>query len=168
MAGGPIPDNVNIRCDLKPGDIGSVVSLHGVLYAQEYGFDHTFEAYVAAGAAEFGQAFNPQKDRLWIAEVEGQTIGSIAIVGRSHLEAQLRWFLIHPHWRNLGLGRILLQKALEFCRQCRYGIISLWTVSDLAVATHLYKSFGFRKMEEKRGIVWGRMITEEQYVLHLS
>jgi len=168
MGGGPIPHNVNIRCDLKPGDLGSVVSIHGMLYAQEYGFDHTFEAYVAAGAAEFAQAFDPREDRLWIAEVAGQTIGSIAVVGRSESEAQLRWFLIHPNWRNLGLGRTLLQEALEFCRECGYKTICLWTVSNLTVATHLYKSVGFRKIEEKEGRVWGQMITEEQYVLHLS
>lgn len=163
-----IPDHVNVRCDLRPGDIGSVVSLHGVIYSREYGYDHTFEAYVAAGAAEFAQAFDPHKDRLWVAEAGGETIGSIAIVRRSDSEAQLRWFLIHPNWRGLGLGRILLQKALQFCRQCGYRAIFLWTVSYLTAATHLYKSASFKKTEEKTSKLWGHTIIEERYVLQLE
>jgi GNAT superfamily N-acetyltransferase len=163
-----IPDHVNVRCDLRPGDIGSVVSLHGVIYSREYGYDHTFEAYVAAGAAAFARAFSPHKDRLWIAEAGGQTIGSIAIVRRSESEAQLRWFLIHPNWRGLGLGRILLQRALQFCRECGYGVIFLWTISSLTVATHLYKSAGFKKTEEKASKVWGQTIIEERYDLQLE
>jgi len=163
-----IPDHVNVRCDLRPGDIGSVVSLHGVIYSREYGYDHTFEAYVAAGAAEFAQAFSPHQDRLWIAEAGGQTIGSIAIVRRSESEAQLRWFLIDPNWRGLGLGRILLQRALKFCRECGYRVIFLWTVSYLTVATHLYESAGFKKTEEKTSKLWGQTVIEERHVLQLE
>lgn len=162
-----ILENVNLRWDLRPGDIGSVISLHGILYAQEYGYDHTFEAYVAAGAAEFAQAFDPHKDRLWIAESGGQTIGSIAIVRRTTSEAQLRWFLVHPNFREIGLGRILLQKALQFCGECGYKIIFLWTVSNLTIATHLYESAGFKQTEEKTSKLWGQTITEERYVLQL-
>ncbi len=159
---------VKVRHDLRPGDIGSVVSLHGVLYSQEYGYDHTFEAYVAAGIAEFAHSFDPHQDRLWIAEAGGETIGSIAIVRRPESEAQLRWFLIRPNWRGLGLGRILLREALQFCRQCGYRDIYLWTVSYLTAATHLYKSAGFQKTEEKTSKLWGQTVTEERYVLQLE
>ncbi len=159
---------VKIRHDLRPGDMGSVVSLHGILYSREYGYDHTFEAYVAAGTAEFALSFDPQKDRLWIAEAEGKTVGSIAIVRRPESEAQLRWFLIHPDWRGIGLGRILLTEALQFCKECGYKAVFLWTVSYLAAATHLYKSAGFVKIEEKTSRLWGHTVTEERYVLHLG
>jgi len=164
----PFHDKVNLRWDLKPGDIGAVVSLHGALYAQEYGYDHTFEAYVAAGVAKFAQALNPTRDRLLIAEADGQIIGSIAIVQRSEIEAQLRWFLIHPHWRGLGLGRTLLQGALQFCQECGYHVVCLWTVSNLTVARHLYESAGFKKTEEKASQVWGQRIIEERYDLRLT
>jgi len=163
----PALDRVKVRHDLRPGDIGSVVSLHGILYAREYNYDHTFEAYVAAGIAEFALSFDPQKDRLWIAEAEREIIGSIAIVKRAESEAQLRWFLIHPNWRGLGLGRILLRKALQFCEQGGYKTVFLWTVSYLGAATHLYKSAGFEKTEEKTSKLWGHAVTEERYVLHL-
>ena len=123
---------------------------------------------MAAGAAEFARAFDAHTDRLWIAEADGQTIGSIAIVRRTASEAQLRWFLVHPNFRGIGLGRILLQKELHFCGECGYKIIFLWTVSNLTVATHLYESAGFKQTEEKTSKLWGQMITEERYVLHLG
>jgi N-acetylglutamate synthase-like GNAT family acetyltransferase len=164
----PTLDEVKVRHDLRPGDIGSVVSFHGILYSREYDYDHTFEAYVAAGTAEFAQSFDPHQDRLWIAEAGGETIGSIAIVRRPESEAQLRWFLIHPNWRGLGLGRILLREALQFCKQCRYKAVFLWTVSYLTAATHLYKSAGFEKTEEKTSRLWGHTVTEERYVLLLG
>jgi N-acetylglutamate synthase-like GNAT family acetyltransferase len=160
-------DQVKVRHDLRPGDIGSVVSLHGILYAREYNYDHTFEAYVAAGTAEFAQSFDPHWDRLWIAEAGGGAIGCIAIVRRPQSEAQLRWFLIHPNWRGLGLGRILLREALQFCEECAYRAVFLWTVSGLAAATHLYESAGFEKTEEKASKLWGHTVTEERYVLQL-
>ena len=163
-----ILDQVKVRHDLRPGDMGSVVSLHGVLYSQEYGYDHTFEAYVAAGTAEFALSFDPQKDRLWIAEAGRETIGSIAIVRRPESEAQLRWFLIHPNWRGIGLGRILLREALQFCKECGYNTVFLWTVNYLAAATHLYKSAGFIKTEEKTSRLWGHTVIEERYVLQLG
>jgi len=84
-----MPPDLTVRLGLHPGDMGAIIRLHGILYAQECGFDETFEAYVAAGLAEFVQAFDPQRDRVWISERAGQLIGSIAIVGRSEAKAQL-------------------------------------------------------------------------------
>ena len=162
-----IPKDVNLRFDLQPGDMGSVLYLHGLLYGQEYGFDHTFEAYVASGLAEFAQSFRPEKDRLWVAEAKGQTVGSICILGRSESAAQLRWFLVHPLMRNAGLGRALLDSALQFCKECRYETIFLWTLSHLNAATRLYQSVGFGKTEEKTHPIWGKILTEERYDLRL-
>ena len=156
-----------IRHNIKPGDIGYLTYLHGILYAKEYGYDQTFEAYVANGLAEFIQAFSPDKDRIWLAEINDQIIGSITIVGNSKLEAQLRWFLVHPDYRGLGLGRELIKKALLFCKEHKYKTIILWTASELNVARHLYKSVGFRKTEEKTHEIWGKKVTEERYDLHL-
>ena len=122
---------------------------------------------MAAGTVEFAQSFDPQKDRLWIAEAGGKAIGSIAIVRRPASEAQLRWFLIHPNWRGLGLGRILLREALQFCGECGYRAVFLWTVSGLAAATHLYESAGFEKNDEKTSKLWGHTVTEERYAFQL-
>lgn len=154
-----------IRHRIKPGDIGHLTSLHGILYAREYGYGETFEAYVAEGLAKFIQSFNPHKDRIWLAETNGQITGSIAIVGHSNVEAQLRWFLVHPDFRRLGLGKELLHEALHFCKEHKYKSIFLWTTSELSVAGHLYTSVGFRKTEEKTHAIWGKRVTEEKYQL---
>jgi N-acetylglutamate synthase-like GNAT family acetyltransferase len=156
-----------LRHDLKPGDIGYLTQLHGILYAREHEYDQTFEAYVASGLAEFVQTFQPDKDRIWLAEMNDQTIGSIAIVGRSRTEAQVRWLLVHPDCRGLGLGKELLKEAILFCKECKYRNVFLWTTSELIVARHLYSSAGFSKTEERSHQLWGKMVTEEKYDLHL-
>jgi len=166
-ASDPSSKRWKIRHHLKPGDIGYLTYLHGISYAKEYGYDPTFEAYVAHGLAEFVQSFSPDRDRIWMAETSGQIIGSIAIIGHSKLGAQLRWFLVHPDYRGLGLGRELAKEALLFCRGHGYKTIFLWTTSELSVARHLYTSIGFRKTEEQTHAIWGKEVTEERYDLHL-
>ena len=161
-----LPNGAKLRWDFRPGDMGAVVRLHGVLYHQEYGYDRTFEAYVAAGLAEFALSAHSDQSRLWLLEAKEMTAGSIAIVNRSLREAQLRWFLIHPDFRGTGLGRVLLDEALQFCRDQEYEKIYLWTLKHLLTATHLYTSAGFQKTEEKTHSLWGKWITEERYDLN--
>src|SRR4051812_35022320 len=100
---------VTLRTVLAPGDLGSVVSLHGILYAREFGFDATFEAYVAAPLAEFVRRDSP-RERLWMAERNGRLVGCVAVVVASPQTAQLRWFLVDPSARGEGLGKRLLQE----------------------------------------------------------
>jgi len=156
-----------LRHFLKPGDMGRLIHLHGILYAREYGYDHTFESYVARGLAEFAQLFNPARDRIWLAEINDQIIGSIAIVGHSKAEAQVRWFLVHPECRGLGLGKRLMKEALRFCKDHKYKIIFLWTTSELNAARCLYTRAGFSKTEERTHEMWGKRVTEERYELRL-
>lgn len=161
-----MPDGISLRTTLKPGDLGSIVHLHGVLYSREYGFDPTFEAYVAGPLAEFVRAARP-RERLWIAERDGRIIGCVAIVAASETTAQLRWFLVDPSARGVGLGKQLLHEAVQFCKECDYHTVILWTVSALTTAAHLYRSVGFRKVEEKPGRMWGADVIEEKYELQL-
>jgi N-acetylglutamate synthase-like GNAT family acetyltransferase len=157
-----------VRHDLRPGDLGKVIALHGELYAQEYGFDHRFEAYVAETMAEFGQLARPGLDRLWVAERDGRLVGSIAIIGREDGLAQLRWFLVRPDTRGSGLGRRLVDDSLAFCRAAGYRSVCLWTVNGLDAAAHLYRQAGFRKTETKPpGDLWGANLSEERYDLTL-
>ncbi len=156
-----------LRHDLRPGDLGMIVHLHGTIYAREYGFDPTFEAYVAGPLAEFVRT-RTERDRLWIAERGGRIIGCIAIVGVSEKEAQLRWYLVDPSARGLGLGKKLLHEAVTFCKRCGYESVFLWTVSALTAAASLYQSAGFKKVEEKPGTHWGVEVVEERYVLRLE
>jgi N-acetylglutamate synthase-like GNAT family acetyltransferase len=166
----PVADvnaDIVLRHDLRPGDVGSVVWLHGTVYAAEYGFDFTFEAYVAGPMADF-VVHRTERDRLWIAERDGRIVGCIAIIGVSDKEAQLRWYLVDPSTRGLGLGKRLLHEAIAFANKRGYGSIFLWTVSALTAAAHLYQEAGFRKVEEKPGRHWGTDVIEEKYILQLN
>lgn len=160
-------ETVTVRTELKPGDIGSIVRFHGITYAREYGFDYTFEAYVAAPLADFARS-NSRRERIWIAEQGDRLVGCVAIVEHSPRVAQLRWFLVDPSCRGAGLGKRLLNEAVAFCRSTGYDSIILWTVDALTVATHLYRSVGFRRVEEKPGRQWGVDVVEERYEMNLS
>ncbi len=160
-------EKIIIRSHWHPEDLRTIIDLHGILYAQEYGLDKSLAEYVAEACAQFAQSFHPQRDGLWLAEKEGKIIGSIGVVGQEKNVAQLRWFLVHPEWRGQGLGRALLQQALDFCRQVPYCLIYLWTFSELKVAAHLYKSVGFQVKERITHQIWGRLLTEEKYELNL-
>ncbi len=163
---GQLPPSVTIRNELRPGDLGYLIYLHGTLYAAECGWDHTFEAYAAGPLAEFARAPKP-RDRIWIVEHQGQVAGSIAIVETEKRQAQLRWFLLHPSLRGCGLGRFLLAEAVSFCRKSGYAKIHLWTTRNLTTAAHLYQSAGFELCEEITHPLWGQMVTEQRYELRL-
>lgn len=162
------PTSWEIRHELKPGDLGYLIYLHGSLYAKEYKFDQTFEAYVAHSLVEFVKSFNPYRDRIWLAESEGRIIGSVAIVRHTKVEAQLRWYLVHPDYRGLGLGKILIQEAVSFCKDRKYNSIFLWTTSEMTTAFHLYTEAGFKKKEVKSHNVWGKFVSEEKFELQID
>jgi GNAT superfamily N-acetyltransferase len=164
----PSPDSARsftLRHDLRPGDLGALISLHGTAYARECGFDTTFEAHVARLLGEFVHA-RTDFDRLWIAEWEGCRVGSIAIVSLSEKDAQLCWFLVDPSARSLGLGKRLLHEAVMFCRRCRYEYVFLRSFTSLTAASRLFRSVGFDKVEENPSERWGVAVVEEWYVLH--
>jgi GNAT superfamily N-acetyltransferase len=156
-----------IRHELKPGDIGYLVYLHGHLYSKEYKFDQSFELYIAHGLTQFAHSFNPYRDRIWLAVAGGKIIGSIAIVRTSKVEAQLRWYLVHPDYRNHGLGKTLIKEAVNFCRERKYNNVFLWTTSELTAASHICTLEGFKKTEVKSHNVWGKFVSEEKYDLKL-
>ena len=158
---------ISIRNDLQPGDVGYITYLHGIHYAPEQGWDHTFDAYVAMPLAEFAKSHS-SRERIWIAEEEGRIVGSVAIVKFSEKEAQLRWLLLDPKVRGLGLGRRLVEEALDFCRKAEYSSVFLWTVNTLPVAAMIYQSAGFKQTEELTHERWGSVVTEVRYDLELK
>jgi GNAT superfamily N-acetyltransferase len=157
---------VEFRTALKPGDIGEIVRMHGVIYARERGFDHTFEAYVAEPLAQFAQR-SSFRERIWLADGVDRLIGVIAIVEGRHETAQLRWFLVDPMARGRGIGRSLLTTAVEFARQAKYGWIDLWTESELPAAANLYRHAGFHKVQQHKSRQWGVEVVEEKYQMRL-
>ncbi len=161
-----LPNGITIRHEFKPGDIGYLTYLHGTLYAKESGWDHTFEAYVAGPLSEFAKS-HTAREKIWLLERNGTLAGSVAIVEASTEAAQLRWLLLNPDLRGRGLGRMLMEEALRFCREHGYRSVFLWTEASLIAAGGLYKSFGFRLIEEKTHGFWGSTVTEQRYDLEL-
>lgn len=158
---------VDIRYDLRPGDIGYLIYLHGMIYDEECGYNHKFEGYVCKTFYDFLENYSPQKDRLWLAESKGKIIGAIAIVGHSSIKAQLRWFIIHPEFRGIGLGKSLLNEALKYCREKGYKLIFLETTEEQKTAISMYVKAGFRKTAEFENKAWGKVLVEERYELVL-
>ena len=160
-------DAIALRHELRPGDVEAVAGLHGMVYAAEYGFDATFAEYVRGPLEAFARGPG-RRERIWLAERDGRLAGCVAIVRASDSEAQLRWFLVAPPARGLGLGRRLLAEAVEFSRRQGYASVFLWTVDLLTAAARLYRAAGFTKVEGNPGRRWGVDVVEEKYVLPLE
>jgi DNA-binding MarR family transcriptional regulator/GNAT superfamily N-acetyltransferase len=165
-AGAPAAPDYILRPH-RPGDIGWVVHRHAALYAAEYGWDESFEALVAEITAGFIRNFQPARERCWIAERDGQILGSIFLVQESEAVAKLRLLLVEPAARGLGLGQRLIDECLAFARSCGYGQVRLWTNGHLAAARHLYKKAGFHLIESKPCHSFGHDLVSETWELTL-
>ncbi len=157
--------DIQIRTELQPGDIGYIVYRHGALYKEEYHYGIEFETYVAAGLHEFYQQYDPLKDRVWIAEHNHTIIGFLLLAHRPDNTAQLRYFLIEPGYRGIGLGKKLMELYMDFFHSCHYTSSYLWTTDELPAAASLYKRYGFVLTDEKASTAFGKPVKEQRYDL---
>ncbi|MEO7084081.1 MAG: helix-turn-helix domain-containing GNAT family N-acetyltransferase [Gemmatimonadaceae bacterium] len=152
----------------RPGDMGWVIHRHGVLYFQEWGYDETMEALIATIAAEFIQNFNPVRECCWIAERDGEIIGSIFVVEKSKTVAKLRLLLVEPTARGLGLGGRLVDEVIQFSKKAGYKKIVLWTQSELTAARAIYEKKGFNCIAEEKHHSFGKDLVAETWELCLT
>jgi DNA-binding MarR family transcriptional regulator/N-acetylglutamate synthase-like GNAT family acetyltransferase len=145
----------------EPGDLGWVVYRHGALYAREYGYDETFEGLVAEIVAKFVQGFDPRKERAWIAEREGENVGSVFLVRDTDEVAKLRLLLVEPKARGLGIGKRLVEECLRFAGQRGYRKINLWTQDELHAARRIYEDAGFRVVKKEPHRSFGKDLVAE-------
>lgn len=158
-------DTITIRTR-RAGDLGYITYRHAVLYQEEYGLKPVFEQYVMDGLLAFQKS--QSEGDIWIAESGGRIAGFIGVVASDSETAQLRWFLIEPEFRGLGLGRRLMSTAMDFCREKGFRHVFLWTFDELDVARHLYSEYGFKPTEKADNNIWKNGVVEERWDLILE
>jgi DNA-binding MarR family transcriptional regulator/N-acetylglutamate synthase-like GNAT family acetyltransferase len=151
----------------RPGDFGWIVTRHAELYAEEYGWGEPFEGLCAQIVADFANNYDPQKERCWIAERNGENVGSVLLVKDKPGVARLRLLLVEPSARGLGIGARLTDECIRFARAAGYRSITLWTHSVLTAARHIYENGGFTLTSSEPRHSWGQDVVAEFWDLTL-
>ncbi|MEZ5728775.1 MAG: GNAT family N-acetyltransferase [Burkholderiaceae bacterium] len=161
------PGPVRLRAH-RPGDIGWIIEAHGRLYAREYGWDASFEALVAEIGADFLRRFDPASDRCWIAERDGERLGSALIVRKDARTAQLRLVIVEPAARGLGVGKRLVHACIDSARELGYAAMMLWTNDCLHAARGIYEQAGFELVASEAHRSFGHDLVGQNWHLELG
>jgi len=169
LAGNPEakPSRDYILREPKPGDFGWIVARHAEVYAQEYGWAEPFEGLCAQIVADFANNNDPNRERCWIAELNGENVGTVMLVKDSEEVARLRLLLVDPKARGLGLGQQLTDECIRFARAAGYKKMTLWTHSILTAARHVYEKAGFTLTSSEPRHTWGKDVVAEFWDLDL-
>jgi DNA-binding MarR family transcriptional regulator/GNAT superfamily N-acetyltransferase len=149
------------------GDFGWVVHRHGVLYAEEHGWDETFEALVARIVADYVDRHDARREAAWIAEVAGEPVGCVFCVRKNARIAQLRLLLVEPRARGRGIGARLVQECMEFARRAGYAEMMLWTNDVLVDARRIYERAGWKLLDESKHHSFGHELVGQNWWVSL-
>jgi len=152
----------------QPGDLGWIVHRQAILYAEEFGWDGTYEALAAEIVAHFIKNYDPRRERCWIAEKDGARVGAVFVAKASDEVAKLRLLHVEPEARGLGIGKRLVEECIRFARQAGYQKITLWTQSILHAARRIYEQVGFRVVHKEQHHSFGKDLTAETWELNLG
>ncbi len=166
LAPASLPRTVVLRLP-RSGDFGWVVERHGAVYADEYGFDATFESLVARIIVEYVEHANPDRQAAWIAEVQGERVGCVFCMRETERVARLRLLLVEPTARGLGIGARLVDECITFARRAGYKRITLWTNDVLHAARHIYERAGFQLLKEEAHHSFGQDLVGQDWELTL-
>jgi DNA-binding MarR family transcriptional regulator/GNAT superfamily N-acetyltransferase len=162
LLGDPPDGRAFVLRDPAPGDLGWIVHRHGALYAAEYGWDASFEALVAGIVATFAATRDPGRERAWVAERDGEVVGSVFVVRSERPDAaKLRLLYVEPSARRLGLGRALVDEALRFAGAAGYARMTLWTNDVLVAARRIYEAAGFALVSAAPHHSFGKDMVEQ-------
>jgi DNA-binding MarR family transcriptional regulator/GNAT superfamily N-acetyltransferase len=164
---GPEPRVPYVLRAPKPGDLGWIISSHGIAYSREYGWNEQIEVVTADIATAFWRKHDERRERCWIAERAGHNVGCVLLVAESDTVARLRLLLVEPEARGLGLGARLIDECVRFAREARYRKITLWTHGVLIGARRLYERAGFRLVASTTHDDFGPMLVSETWDLDL-
>ncbi len=162
----PSIDDIRFRSSLKPGDMGQIIHLHGKLYHLEQGYGLSLETYVASALTAFCQQYDATKDAVWVAEHQQRMVGFLALMHRPKQTAQLRFFLVLPAYRNIGLGKHMMNLFMQTLTDRNYRCAYLWTAEGLPASAALYRRHGFVLTEEKASTAFGIPLTEQRFDLN--
>lgn len=152
----------------QPGDMGWIVHRQAILYADEYGWDGTYEALAAEIVAQFIKNYDPKRERAWVAEKDGERVGAVFVAKGSDQIVRLRLLHVERQARGLGIGKRLVEECIRFARQAGYQKMTLWTQSILHAARHIYKKAGFQVVHEEKHHSFGKDLTAETWELNLT
>jgi len=163
----PAPQMPHLLRGPRAGDMGWIVARHGALYAEEYGWDERLEALIAEIVAAFVRNRDPRRERCWIADQQGENVGSILLVRETDDVARLRLLLVEPKARGLGIGARLVDESLRFAREAHYRKVTLWTHSVLTAARRIYERAGFKLIHQWKHDMFGTELGAETWELEL-
>ena len=152
----------------QPGDLGWIVHRQAILYAEEYGWDGTYEALAAEIVAQFIKNFDPRRERCWVAEKNGARVGAVFVAKASDEIAKLRLLHVEAEARGLGIGKRLVEECIRFSRRAGYQKLILWTQSILHAARHIYEQAGFHVVQQQQHHSFGKDLIAETWELSLD
>lgn len=157
--------NVRYEIQYRPGALAKMCAMQTQYYAREWGFNHIYEAVVSADIGEFLQRYDPQKDIIVLALRGNEIVGGVVIDGGDGggRSARLRWYIVSEESRGFGVGRALIERAMEFIRVRQYENVFLTTFDGLYAARSMYEKAGFRLVEERAKNTWGKAVMEQRF-----